>query len=646
MADPTNALAEYILPSKYARKLEGTNRLETFAETVDRVRDMHYRRFPALEEEISSAFQRVQNKQVLPSMRAMQFAGKAVETKNARQYNCAATALDRMRAFAEALWLSLCGTGVGFSVQKTHVENLPPIASYLQPSGRVHTVADTIEGWSEALLDLMQSAVEGEDIVFDFSLVRPKGAPLKTSGGRAPGPEGLILSLQRVREILVSAVGRKLKPIECYDIVCHAVDAVLSGGIRRSALICLFDVDDEEMINAKTGDWYTKFPWRQNSNNSAVLLRGAVTKEQFEKIYWRIKEWGEPGFLFSDDPDHLTNPCVEAGLYPFLDVSEEDRLALADKGVSVRVGAKLSGWQMCNLTEINVAACTSKEEFFDACKAAAFIGTLQATYTDLTYLGPISERIVRRDALLGVGLTGILDNPEIGLSEATLKEGANIVVQTNRAFARKLGINPSPRTTLIKPSGTSALVLQVSSGIGAHHADRYIRRVTATDTEQVFLAFKEANPEWCVKKPNGDYVIEFPVVAPPGAILLQDLSARSFLSLVLDVQRAWVQPGQAPYGPSHNVSNTIVVKEDEWDALKEDIWNNRQDIRGISLLPFVADKQYPFAPREAITTEEDQKRWQFLLQNYIPVDYTLVEADEIVPTALEPACASGTCYLN
>jgi ribonucleoside-diphosphate reductase alpha chain len=633
-----SAVSDYIHASKYARYVPEIQRREIYDETVDRVEGMHLRRFahiPELLPLIKRAHDLVRQKKVLPSMRSMQFGGKAIEANHNRIYNCSATLIDRPRAFAEAIFLLLSGCGVGYSVQFEHVDKLPPLADIDEKLVVHHVIDDTIEGWATALDALVNGYIRGYHVEFAYHQIRAAGAPLKTSGGRAPGHRKLKLALERIRGVLHSAQGRKLRPIECHRILCHAADAVLSGGIRRSAMICLFSVEDSELMYAKSDrDWYSKEPWLANANNSVVLKRDEVKEKQFKRIFGMTKNFGEPGVLFVSDYSHVTNPCAEIGLDPLL-VNED--------------GTTSTGWAMCNLCEINAAKLTSFEDFSEAAWAATLIGTLQATYTDMPFLGKVTEAIVRRDALLGIGMTGMQDAPHIACNPDYQRAIAGKVVQWNAEYAAMVGINQAARTTCVKPSGTTSLELgNVGSGIHPHHARRYIRRVTADELEVVFQAFQAANPHMCVKKPDGKWVIEFPVEAPEGAVLKEDLSAEEFMEMVRLTQHNWVAQGatRPSYMPglSHNVSNTITVRPSEWVTVADYLWDHRDSFTGVSLLSDSGDMVYAFAPFEAVKTEAQERRWNELIAGYKSIDYLSVfESEDGTNLTGEAACANGAC---
>ena len=650
-----DAVADYIHPGKYSRYLPDLKRRELYEETVARVEGMHLKRFPHLSSEISCAFDMVRAKRVLPSMRSMQFAGAAIEAANPRIFNCSFMHIDKFRAFGDTLYLLLCGCGVGYSIQFDHVEKLPALKHIDFHKVRHHHVADTIEGWANAAVFLLESYVKGFYAEFDYSSVRSEGVPLKTSGGKAPGHLGLKIAIEAIRAILDQAQGRQLRPIECYDILCLEADAVLSGGIRRSATIALFSLEDGEMMAAKTGSWLEKYPWRQNSNNSAVLKRDEVGKRQFKRIFKYIKEFGEPGFVFTSNYEYGFNPCVEINLNPVLEITPET-FALVEKkrakGVripKIKLGDKFTGVAFCNLTEINASLFEDAGDFYAAAKAASFIGTLQAAYTDFPYLGWVSEVIAEREALLGVSMTGVMDSPEVALIPEFQRCAAEAAVEENKRAAALIGVEEAARVTCVKPSGTSSLELGcVGSGHHPHHARRYIRRVIANELEPVFQYFRSNNPHMCVKKPDGDWVIEFPVMAPEGATVLADMTAVEFLTGVRNTQENWVIPGTArpdsSPGACHNVSNTVVVHPHEWEEVSEYVWKNKQSFSGIAFLPASGDKDYAFSPREAILTEADEAHWNNLLWHYVPVDYQqMVENDDGTTLAQELTCVGGSC---
>ena len=598
------ALQDYTFVSKYAQYLKPLKRRETWNESIDRVRDMNLRRYPQIKEEMEWAFEISRKKKVLGSQRALQFGGKAIEKNNARIYNCAASYCDRLRFFQESFWMLLAGTGVGFSVQKHHIAKLPTLINEKKNQEKTFIIQDSIEGWADSLGALISSYIndgefkdfKGCDVVFDYTSIRPEGSPLSSSSGKAPGPEPLRKGLEKVRSILQKCFEdnqEKLKPINAYDIVMHISDAVLSGGVRRSATICLFSPDDLEMASAKTGNWFVDNPQRGRSNNSALLLKNKTTKEEFLNLMKYVKEFGEPGFIWSDSTELVTNPCCEISLYP----------------VDIETG--LTGFEVCNLCEINGKKCNTIEDFKIACRAAAIIGTCQAGYTDMGYLGETSKKIIEREALLGVSITGMMDNPDIIFDKKIQIEMAEYILEVNAEIASKIGINPCARATCCKPAGTTSCLLGTSSGIHPHHAKRYIRRSQGNRLEAPLQYFKKINPlavEKSVWSANGtDEIVSFCIEVPKGAKVKNDLSALELLNYVKLTQENWVTYGtrkERCVQPwlVHNVSNTITVKDEEWEDVSNYIYDNRQSFCGISLLPISGDKDYPQAPFTAIYT--------------------------------------------
>tara|TARA_R100000278_G_scaffold29947_1_gene27600 strand:- start:41200 stop:43398 length:2199 start_codon:yes stop_codon:yes gene_type:complete len=609
-----NELKNYTFVSKYARWIESENRRETWREAVDRVKNMMHTYYDDkdISDQIDWAYELMFHKKVLGSQRALQFGGEPILKRHAKIYNCTSSYCDRLRFFQECFWLLLCGSGTGFSVQKHHVAKLPNLIS--QPKntddGVKYVIEDSIEGWADALGVLLSSyfnkpsesrfaEYKGQYIVFDYSNIREKGATLSSGVGKAPGFEPLQNGLEKIRLLLQKCVEngqKKLRPIDAYDIIMHSSDAVLSGGVRRSASLALFSGDDDEMAKAKTGNWYIDNPQRARSNNSALLLKDDTTYEEFKTLMESVKEFGEPGFIWSDSTEMTFNPCVEVGMWP---VDEE---------------TGKSGWQGCNLSTVNCSSVTDEEDFYERCKAAAIIGTLQAGFTGLDYLGDISKKIFAREALLGVSLTGIMEKHDLVLTEKVLKQGAKIAVDTNKKLSKKIKINQAARVTCLKPEGTSSSMLGTSSGIHPHHAKRYIRHVQANILEPPYQYFKSYNPHACEKSAwsanDTDEVVKFPIEVPDGSKLKNQLPAVDMLSIVKDTQKNWVQSGKnrslcTQEYLSHNVSNTVTVRPDEWEDVTKYIYNNRKFFAGISLIPQSGDKDYPQAPFTTVYTSRE-----------------------------------------
>ena len=589
----------------YSRFKDGDNRYETWDEAVDRVIDMHEQNYitnnNTLQPFLEEARTAYKEQRVLGAQRALQFGGDQLMKHQMRMYNCTSSYVDRPDFFGEVFYILLCGAGAGFSVQKHHVAKLPQIQPRTKQA-KGYIVEDSIEGWASALDVLMSSYFvgnskfpdyEGRRVFFDLSQIRPKGA--KISGGfKAPGPEGLRRSLDKIEHLLQGIVLDSkepipLKPINVYDIIMHAADAVLSGGVRRSATICLFSPDDEMMMNAKTGNWFTENPQRARSNNSAVIVRNKTTAAQFGKIMESVKQFGEPGFVFVESTEHTTNPCVEIGMFPQI------------KGKS--------GWQGCNLTEINGGMCNTAEDFYKACRAASILGTLQAGYTDFKFLSETSKEIFDREALLGVSITGWMNNPGILFDDKILEKGAQIVKDVNKEVSKILDINPAARTTCVKPSGNASVLLQTASGIHAEHSAMYIRNVQMNKESEITQAIMKSNP-WMIEEsvwsPGGtDVVISFPIVPGKESIYKDDLIGVKHLELVAKAQKHWVNAGTeeklcADKGIRHNVSNTIIV--DDWDEVEKYVFENRHSFAGISFLPMTGDKDFNQAPNTAVIT--------------------------------------------
>ncbi|MDB2657124.1 hypothetical protein N9Y60_03610 [Crocinitomicaceae bacterium] len=592
----------------YSRWDESKDRYETWEESVARVMDMHRDYYkdkmtPELSLMIDEAESLYKLKYALGAQRALQFGGDQLRKHQMRMYNCTSTYADRPRFFSELFYVLLCGAGAGFSVQDHHTARLPDIADR-KKQAKGWVVEDSVEGWADALGALMSSyftadqqfpEMAGRKVYFDLNSVRPKGAMIN-GGFKAPGPEPLRKALDKIEHLIQSRVlkgEKRLRPIDVYDIAMHAADAVLAGGVRRSATICLFTATDEEMINAKTGNWFTDNPQRGRSNNSAVIVRDEITREQFKSIMGSIKEFGEPGFYFVEDKDFTTNPCVEIGMYPQIDGQ--------------------SGWQGCNLTEINGGKCTTKEEFFKACRAGAILGTLQAGYTEFKYLDANTKKIFEREALLGVSVTGWMNNPDVLFDADVQREGAEIVKRVNKEVAALTGINPAARTTCVKPSGNASVLLQTASGIHAEHSPRYIRHIQLNKDTEVAQLIAESNPymvEESVWSANGtDYCIGFPIVAPAGSLYREETYGTALLEKVSMVQNNWVEAGTnvelcAQPTIRHNVSNTVTVQPHMWSEVEDYVYDNRHSFAGISFLAGMGDKDFAQAPMTEVLDED------------------------------------------
>jgi len=614
----TRILSDITVYMKYAKYKPELKRRETWKELVKRNMDMHIKTYPNLKEEIKEVYKFVSNKKILPSMRSMQFAGKPIELSPNRIYNCAFAPVDDWRVFSEIMFLLLGGTGVGYSVQSHHVDCLPEIRKPSTDKTRRFLIGDSIEGWADAVSVIVKAYFfGGSKPVFDFRDIREKGARLVTSGGKAPGPQPLKECLIKLEGILdAKKDGEKLKPIEVHDMVCHIADAVLAGGIRRAALIALFSATDEQMISCKSGAWWETNPQRGRANNSAVLMRHKITKDYFMDLWKRIEASGagEPGIYLSNDKDWGTNPCCEIALRPF---------------------------QFCNLCEVNVSDVVDQNDLNERVKAAAFVGTLQAGYTDFHYLRPIWQRTTEKDALIGISMTGIGSGAVLKLD---MKEAAKVVKIENKRVAEILGINASARCTTVKPAGTTSLALGTSSGIHAWHNDYYIRRVRVGKNESMYTHLAINHPELVEDeyfRPHDTAVIGIPQKAPDTAIFRTE-SPIQLLERVKKVHGEWVKPGHRSGNNSHNVSATISIREHEWKAVGEWMWENKEFYNGLSVLPYDGGT-YIQAPFEDCTKE----KYDELMKTLNDVDLSkIVEIEDMTDLSGELACAGGACEIK
>jgi ribonucleoside-diphosphate reductase alpha chain len=621
------ALSDLTIFSKYAKFKPELKRRETWNEIVDRYQEMMIKKYPKLEESIVKSTIFIREKKVLPSMRALQFAGAAAEVNNARIYNCCFLPIDSLHSFSETMFLLLGGTGVGYSVQKHHVEQLPIITK--PGKARNYLIEDSIMGWADAVKVLFKAYLEnGFTPKFDFRAIRQKGARLITAGGKAPGPEPLKICLAHIQAILDrKEEGSKLTPLECHDILCHIANSVLAGGIRRSAMIALFSHDDEEMITCKYGNWWELNEQRGRANNSAVLKRGEIGQEEFNSLWKRIEASGsgEPGIYWSNDLDWGTNPCCEIGLRPY---------------------------QFCNLCEVNVSDITSQEDLNDRVAIASFFGTLQAGFTDFHYLRPIWAKTTQKDALLGIGMTGIGSGE---ILKYDLDIAANTAKVMNSVISNVIGTNEAARITCIKPSGTTSCVLGTASGIHAWHAPFYLRTIRFNKNEDIAMYMEINHPELCeddVLRPKDTLCVRIPIKAPEGSIFRTE-TAIDTLERVKKFATEWIKPGHNNGANTHNVSATISIDKnrkydavfgviDEWETVGMWMWENRDVYNGLSVLPYFGGS-YQQAPFEDISEEEYNKRLSSLKE----IDLTKVmEIDDNVEFAQTAACAGGACAIE
>lgn len=609
-------LSNIIIYMKYAKYNPELGRRETWGEIVDRNKQMYLDKFPDISDDIEEAYKFVYRKEVLPSMRSLQFGGKPIELNPARLYNCSYMPMDHTDAFSEVMFLLLSGCGVGYSVQRHHVALLPEIRKPLKK--RRFLVGDSIEGWSDAVKTLIRSYTEGRKSapVFDFSDIRPKGSVLKTSGGRAPGPEPLKRCLYNIQLVLDrKRDGEKLSPLEVHDINCYIAHAVVSGGIRRSAMISLFSFEDNEMLTCKMGNEFDSNPQRTMANNSVVLLHHLVTRSDFDYIWDVIKASGrgEPGIFFSHNCEWGINPCAEISM---------------------------PNNTFCNLTAINLSSVTNQDKLNKLAKAASLIGTLQTTFNEFHYLREVWNDSVKKEALIGVSLSGIATG---GISSLDLTEAAKIVVDTNKEYASKLGVNTAARCTCVKPDGTAQFVLGTSSGVHAWAADYYIVRLRLSKTEPLY--------EYCLKNipdlveddfytPESQAVVSLPQKAPDNSITKRE-PAIDLLNRVLHVANTWINTGHNNGHNRNNVSTTVTIKDDEWDLVADWMWKNRHSYTALSVLPFsnVDYKQLPFE-------EISQEQYYTLLNKVRDLDFTKISEGADNTTLKENvACSGNSCEM-
>ena len=608
-------LSEATIHSKYARYLPALSRRETYAEIVERNLQMHLEKFPQLEEDIREAYTLVSRKEILPSMRSMQFAGPAIAQNEARINNCAYLPVDNYRAFSETMFLLLGGTGVGYSVENHNISQLPILVT--PGPKQKYLIEDSIIGWAESVRMVIKAYFFGTpDPVFDYTGIRQKGERLITSGGKAPGAAPLRAALNSIRRILKEAIGRQLTSLEVHSIMCIMADAVLAGGIRRAAMIAFFDKDDELMATCKHGDWWVKRPYLGRANNSMVAYRPTFTEEDFNRYYQWLKDSksGEPGIFWTNSLTMRANPCVEAAL---------------------------RAYTFCNLCTINAAIIRTQAAYNKAAWATALIGTLQASYTDFHYLRPCWKTETEADALIGVSLTGIANEDFLKLNHT---EAATIVVETNKKIAAIIGINPAARCTLQKPDGTSSVVLQCTSGIHSDHDHYYVRRIRVGKHEAIYPFYLKHLSNFIeddIEKPDLQAVLTIPCKATPSSITRNE-PALNLLNRVNKFYQEWILPGHNRGENTHSISVTVSVKDNEWDEVGTWMWENRNNYAGISVLPFDGGT-YKQAPFESISEEDYYKMLSLLPQD---LDFsTIVEIDDNTSLMGEVACGAGGCAI-
>lgn len=619
----------FIAKSRYARYRDDLGRRENWSETVQRYVDYMKNKFPDLEIDWQEIYDAIFNLEVMPSMRALMTAGKALDRDNTAGYNCSYLPVDDVKAFDEAMYILLCGTGVGFSVERQYIQKLPEVPDTLFYSQTTIVVSDSKEGWAKGLRQLIALLYSGEIPRWDLSKIRPAGTRLKTFGGRASGPEPLDELFRYVSDKFRHATGRKLTSLECHDILCKIAEVVVVGGVRRSAMISLSNLSDERMRKCKSGNWWEHDVQRALANNSAVYtdrpemdlflpewLSLFQSKSGERGIFNRkassIKA-AENGRRKVEGVEFGTNPCSEIILRPY---------------------------QFCNLTEVVVKAYDDYDSLAKKVRIATILGTLQSTLTYFPYLRKIWQKNTEEERLLGVSLTGVLDNDmmndnSVNLKQ-TLEELRDVAINVNRDISTRIGIHPSVAITCVKPSGTVSQLCDSASGLHPRHSRYYIRRVRADNKDPLtqFMIQQGIPHEPDFTKPDSTTVFSFPIAAPSGALLRDDLSATQHFNLWLVYQRHWCE---------HKPSVTISVKDDEWLQVGAAVYEHFDEVAGVSFLPFDGGT-YRQAPYEAI----DELTYRELCAKMpTSIDWdSLIEDDDNVEGAQTLACVAGFCEIK
>lgn len=624
---------EFIFKSRYARWLEKENRREDWNETVDRLVIYYCERIKELGIEgsyfktMDEVRKAIYNLEVMPSMRALMTAGPALDRCHVPAYNCAYLPVDSLRSFDEAMYILMCGTGVGFSVESKYVDQLPRIAEHLEPTDTTVVVGDSKEGWARAFRELISLLIGGRIPKWDVSRVRPAGARLRTFGGRASGPGPLEDLFDFTVRLFTGAAGRRLSTLECHDLMCKVADIVVVGGVRRSAMISLFDCTDDRLSTSKSGAWWEAAGHRRLANNSAVY------ENRRPDIGFFMKKWkelydsksGEPGFFSryacqaiagrsgrrDSTPEFGTNPCSEIILRPF---------------------------QFCNLTEIVVRSDDTFEELSRKARVAAILGTIQSTFTDFKYLRKVWQDTCNEERLLGVSLTGVCDNLDLLGDPLTLQRLQEVVVETNKEWAARLGVNPSVATTCVKPSGTVSQLVDSASGLHTRHSAYYLRTIRADNKDPVTALLKDSGvySEPDVMSPDNTTVFYFPIQAPDGAVTRKDQNAIEALELWKHLQDNWCE---------HKPSATINVKEEEWMNVGAWVYDNFDTLSGVSFLPHDGGT-YKQAPYQELTQEEYE---DWVSSHPTPtIDWGLLskyEMEDHTTASQELACTGGVCEI-
>jgi len=617
-------LSDLKLHSDYLKWREDLGRYETWEEACDSIIETHLKKYgDKIKPYTDSAVQSMKDKLVLASQRSLQYRGEQLEKHNSRLYNCTTGYVAYNKIFQEVFYLLLSGCGFGGGLLIPFVQNISNIEKRNNGT-KTFIIPDSIEGWSDSLGVLMSSYFKdnqpfpeyyGYEIKFDYSKIRKKGAFI-SGGFKAPGSEALKKSLEQIENLIenwLSKEGNVVRPILAFDILCFASNAVLSGGVRRSAMDMIIDENDDEMINAKMGNWFETNPQRARSNNSILLKRDKVGKAQFEEIIKMNDGVSDIGFVFANSYFDMFNPCFEIAQLPILwnDTMDLENIKYEELGDFIKNNSHLLGIQGCNLTEISAEACTTKEKFFKACADATILGTIQAGFTSFSYLGETSEKIFQKESLLGVSITGWMNNPKLFNAEL-LQKGVDIIRKTNVEVAKLIGINPAARLTCCKPSGNSSVILGTSSGIHPEHAQSYFRLMQLNKEAETAKWLNENMPflleESAWSDTNSDYVVFIPIENSKDGFYKKDMTGLAHLEKIKLVQENWVTYGTNPElcgypHINHNVSCTVII--DNIEEVIDYIWDNKKAFTAVSFISNTADREFNQAPFTTVNTMEE-----------------------------------------
>ena len=638
-------MAEYVFLSKYSQRKEN-GILENWNETVDRIYGMHEVKLKELglfndltKKALNKAKEFEYNKVILSSQRGRQFASSnkysGILKHEAKMYNCSSTFIDRPEVFSEIMYLLLCGCGVGYSLHKEYIEKLPEVKEHTF-SSVLFTIPDSIEGWADAIYHLMNGWFGGYQVNFNYSEIRPEGS-LIDGKFVAPGAKPLHDAIVKINKIMQGAIGRKLQSIEIHDICCHIASSVISGGVRRSAMIAMFDRDDELMLKCKTGNWWEENPQRAFANNSILASQDEnISYEEIKKTLSVVRQFGEPGFINVPSYDYVVNPCGEVVMKPTIDIRENGKLVHE------------TGFAFCNLVEINNKAIEDKEMFYEACESASFIATVQSLYIDFKYLGRASELIAERDRAIGVSITGFYENNN--LNKDVLEVGAKLVTIKNGMWATLFGISRSACCTTVKPSGNASCILGLTcSGIHPAHDHKYLRRIRIKTYSPEYVALKDTP---MVKYLRGDEaVITFPIESGGSVKTKDEVFAVEHLKDIAMVKHFWINKGSVVKHMSNNVSSTVEVKENEWDEVAAVYYMNRHLFTGVTFLPSFGDAVYDNAPFQRLSNKELRKEYEeiekYIKENDVDFNAIMSNRDNLYSGDMAAqGCAGGACELK